>query len=405
MASDERQLDDWLDSYLRFTSETEPPTSYHTWIGISVIAATLQRKCYLPWGRMTFYPNMYVVLVGPSGKCRKGTAMGTGAKFLKDIGIKMAAEATTREALIRELKQTEGSTVDHNGLPELHASLTIYSQELTVFLGYDNKQLISDMTDWYDCRDTWTYRTKNMGTDEITNLWVNLIGATTPELVQSALPRDAVGGGLASRIIFVYEQDKKQSVPFPFLNHEDVQLRDKLRDDLELISQIRGPFKWTEDFLDVYGSWYLEQEASPPFSNDPNFQGYVQRRANHIFKLCIILSASRDSNRIIDASIFKKAKRILDDAELKMGRTFSGYGTSRLADVTTRIMTLLANRGSANYKELLSTFYADLEEGRRTLDNILDTLVAMNYCTRHDGGDGFIYKFNPGSTSGKTFNQ
>jgi len=82
----------------------------------------------------------------------------------------MAAEATTREALIRALKEAGGTSVGDMVVGDgaisqlyLHCSLTVYSQELTVFLGYNNMQLMSDLCDWYDCRESWTYRTKNMG--------------------------------------------------------------------------------------------------------------------------------------------------------------------------------------------------------------------------------------------------
>ena len=163
----------------------------------------------MQWGTISFYPNMYVVLVGPSGKCRKGTAMSQGYDFLKEMGTKMAAESTTREALIQALQQSNDTQVDPvTNKMYLHASLTIYSQELTVFLGYNNVALMSDLTDWYDCRSSWTYRTKHQGTDEIIGVYVNLIGATTPELLQTALPRDAIGGGLTARMIFVFETKK-----------------------------------------------------------------------------------------------------------------------------------------------------------------------------------------------------
>jgi len=102
---------------------------------------------------------MYVVLVGPSGRCRKGTAMNQGMWFMREMGIKMAAESITREALIRELKEAnkEMSVDVTTGELNMHASITIYSQELTVFLGYNNLALMSDLTDWYDCRNEWTY--------------------------------------------------------------------------------------------------------------------------------------------------------------------------------------------------------------------------------------------------------
>ena len=107
-----RKLNDWIDSYLEYTKNSEPPDLYKEWVAVSVVASILQRKCSLPWGDITFYPNMYIVLTGPSGKARKSTAMGPGMKLLRDMGVKLAAESITREALIRELKQSNATQVD-----------------------------------------------------------------------------------------------------------------------------------------------------------------------------------------------------------------------------------------------------------------------------------------------------
>ena len=107
-----RRNKDWITSYLRYVDNTEPPNLYKEWVAVSVIASCLQRKCYLDWGPMTFYPNMYIVLTGPSGKARKSTAMGPGMKLLREMGVKLAAESITREALIRELKTSNATQVD-----------------------------------------------------------------------------------------------------------------------------------------------------------------------------------------------------------------------------------------------------------------------------------------------------
>lgn len=378
-----RKLGDWIEAYLQFTENSEPPVLYHEWVAISVIASALRRKCYLPWGHLTFYPNMYIVLVGPSGKCKKGTAMGFGASFLSKLGIKIAANSTTRESLIQQLNAASDNTIDPvTGAMEMHASLTVYSQELTVFLGYNNNQLIMDLTDWYDCHDRWTYRTKNQGIDEIIGVWLNMIGATTPELVQSALPKDAVGGGLASRMIFVYESDKRASVPFPFLSDEAIALHDDLRDDLELMSMMAGPFKYTSDFLDLYGDWYIGQEQNPPFQTVPSLSGYVQRRPNHIFKLCIILSAATRDDRVVDARVLRRAIDLLERTELNMPRTFAGYGASPDADITARIMAFLEIRRRVTRQDLVLAFHQDLRFGVLSLDRIIDIMVEMGFCKR-----------------------
>ena len=371
-----RNLEDWLDSYIKFTDSLESPLLFHKWVGVSVIAAVLQRKCRLQMGLITQYPNLYVVLVAPSGKARKGTAMGPGYEMLEDLGIKMAAEAITREALIRELKNSNDTIIYDDGRTEFHASLTIFSQELTVFLGFHNQQLMSDLTDWFDCRSRWTYRTKNMGTDEIIGVWVNLIGATTPELIQSSMPMDAIGGGLTSRIIFVFENKKRKCVPLPFLTEEEIRLRELLLQDLEKIHLLRGDFKVSQSFIDKWVPWYSALDKNQPFQDD-RFNGYFQRRQVHLLKLSMIFSASRGDDMQLTGEDFDRALALLRETEVKMPYTFSGVGKSAIADVVNRVMTEIAVQGKCTFAHLMGRFYHDVDKG--TLQKIIASLEAMKF--------------------------
>jgi hypothetical protein len=352
----------------------------------------MKRKLVLHWGTLTVYPNLYVVLVGPSGKCRKGTAMGPGMKFLRDLGIKVAAESITREALIRELKQSNDTQVDvSTGEMFLHASLTIYSQELTVFLGYNNQALMADLTDWYDCRDAWTYRTKNMGTDEIIGVWVNLIGATTPELLQTTLPRDAIGGGLTSRIIFVFENRKGKVVECPFLTPKERVLERQLVEDLQRISIMSGEFKVTEGFIEAYVTWYRKFSEEPIPFEDYRFGGYFERRPTHLLKLSMILSVSRGDSREITAADFVRAQKILGMTEEKMSCTFSGVGKSSNAEVIQRAMSIIASSKEIDFNDLMRQFYQDVD--KFTLEKIIETLQSMGFCKVDFEGSRRIIKY------------
>jgi hypothetical protein len=303
--------------------------------------------------------------------------MGVGKDLLEETGIDVAAEAITREALIRELANSTETDFNEEGELEMHASLTIWSQELTVFLGYNNTKLIMDLTDWYDCRDRWTYRTKNMGTDDITGVWVNLIGATTPDLIRSSLPIDAVGGGLASRMIFVYEHDKEKSVAAPFLSEEQKGLKDDLLHDLDKMHMMRGKFVVTENMLERYVDWYQYQDNHEAISA-PEFQGYNQRRPNHVLKLSIVLSAARREDRKITLEIFEDALNLLKRTEKKMPRTFAGYGESRSSEVMSQIMQYIADEGQTSKSDIMSRYYADIEDERH-LGNILESLRVMGF--------------------------
>jgi len=369
-----RILNDWIASYMDWTEESEPPKTFHLWAAISTIASALQRKCWLQWGMLTFYPNMYISLVAPSGKCRKGTAMGPTRDLLDALGIKMAAEATTRESLIREMKKVNSAITDPvTGDQSYHSSLTVHSQELTVFLGYDNKQLMMDLTDWYDCRGRWTYRTKTQGEDDIIGVWVNLFGASTPELIQSTMPMDAIGGGLTSRMIFVYENQKYKTSVYP--ESSPALYADLLR-DLEQINMMSGQFKVAPDFIDLWADWYPAQEYSPPF-DDPKLAGYIERRPNHVMKLSMILSASRSSDLAITQDDLRRSIHILELAERKMPMVFRGMGACPISNVMSRVMSMIALEQRIDEPKLVATFYNDADDF--TMDRILKTLAKMEY--------------------------
>jgi hypothetical protein len=385
-----RLLDDWLSSYLQYTDRDEPPVTYRTWTAISVIAAALQRKCSLNWGRhIVLYPNMYIVLVGPSGKCRKGTAMGPGYFFLRKLGVRMAAEAITREALIRELKEANDTAINAvTGMMYNSSSLTIYSQELTVFLGYNNGQLMSDLTDWYDCRDRWKYRTKHMGTDDIEGVWVNLIGATTPDLIQSTLPRDAIGGGLTSRIIFIFEPKKGRVISEPYNETAgDGELEDQLMRDLEAINAMSGEFQIDQTFKDLWKPWYEAQEGHPPF-DDSRFAGYIERRPVHVLKLSMIMNASRGGDMELTEQDLGRAIQTLEIAERKMQHTFSGVGKNPIADTISKVIAMLAERKTLTMRDLLDTMSFDAS--RTDLNDAIAVVRERGLCDIRQDGHGNI---------------
>jgi hypothetical protein len=389
-----------LENYLIYTENSEPPRLFRTWTALSVIAGALKRKCKLPWGMLTFYPNMYVVLVAPPGKARKGTAMGPGLTFLNDLGVRLAAEATTRESLIRELKNCDDTIIHPDGRIENHASLTIYSEELTVFLGYQNRQLINDLTDWYDCRSRWVYRTKNMGEDDIIGVWVNLFGATTPDMIQMAMPIETVGGGLASRMIFVYEHKRAKICPVTFLTPEEIGIRELLMKDLEQIHILQGEFKPSAKFMDLWIDWYTAQEGHPPFHDD-KLAGYIERRPAHVLKLSMVLNASRTNSMILEDIDFIRATDILTQTEVKMPLTFGGVGKSNISDVMNKVMVEIALQKECTLSHLLGRFYRDVSKWE--MEKMIETLEVMKYITLVFKEHQMKIVFNPNSSMGDKF--
>ena len=390
----QRNVPDWIEGYLAYTEDSEPPKLFKEWCAVSVIAAALQRKCRLEWGTTVFYPNLYIVLTAPAGKARKGTAMAPARKFIDRIGIPLAAEAVTREALIRTLKESESVVSTENGII-VHSSLTVFSPELTVFLGYNNTQLMSDLTDWFDCSEKWVYRTKTAGTDDISGVFINMLGATTPDLIRSTLPLDAIGGGLTSRMIFVFEEKKGKIVPFPFVSEETRKLETKLYYDIECINMLQGQFKFTKEFLSRWGDWYTAQEGKNPFGANYNkaFDGYIERRPTQVLKLSMVMNASRTDEMVLDEPDLARAIDLLERTEKKMPRAFGGIGMSQNAQLTYAISELIAR--SPNGVTISDIMRAHTFNGTTSdISDALEILVQSKMVRIDQTNNGPLYKFN-----------
>jgi hypothetical protein len=236
-----------------------------------------------------------------------------------------------------------------------------------------------DLADWYDCRKKWTYRTKHYGTEEIQGVWVNIFGATTPKLIESALPMDAIGGGLTSRMIFVYEEKKGKTVPDPFWSEDDLQLREDLLLDLDLIRMLQGPFRVSDDFVELWTLWYTEQDRKPPPFEDERFSGYFERRPTHIMKLSMILNASRTDSMTVTAADMNSALELLRLTERKMPMTFIGFGEGKYASILPKIMNEIGRRVETTYEDLMKVFWHDATKW--DMDRMLEILESLGYCT------------------------
>ena len=376
MTSSCRSLGDWISSFLKYTENTEPPRLFRKWTAISCLASALQRKVRVDWGTaLTFFPNFYVVLVGPSAT-GKGTAMNPGLNILTEVpAVRMSAQATSLQALIRHLKDTNLTDINPiTGEQQFHSSLTIFSKEFTVFLGYHNRELMAALCDWYDCDRRWAYETISRKREEINGVWVNMIAGTTPDLIRSSLPIESIGGGLTSRIIFVYEEKADKLVTLPTETSAERDLFTCLTRDLEQISLLSGSFNWTSGFVELWDSWCRNASVNPPFV-DSKFDGYNGRRRVHLMKLSMIHAVSRRmSELVLTQDALLEAIDTLNEVEKKMNLVFKGVGKSDISDIVHRATTFLTTSPikTVTISQFMRHFENDLD--KFMLDRIVSTL-------------------------------
>jgi len=352
---------------------------FRKWTAISTVASALQRKVRIEWGTsLHFYPNMYIILVGDSA-LGKGTTMGFAYDIIKELQdkIRLSAQATSLQALIRRLKDTNLTDIDiTTGQQQYHSSLTIFSEEFTVFLGYHNRELMSSLCDWYDCKDRWSYETISRSREEIVGVWVNLLAGTTPDSLQSSLPIESIGGGLTSRIIFIYEEKKDKLVVMPTQTQEEYNLQQMLITDLEKISMMSGLYRYTENFANGWSDFCYYNESNPPFY-DKKFKGYNGRRRTHVMKLSMIVSASKRDELVLTKDDLDDAIRLIVEAEINMSSVFSGVGSSDISGLLHEGIKYI--KLSTTDEIPMYRFARHFEDSmdKFTMDRVLHTMDAM----------------------------
>ena len=354
-----RNLNDWIENYIKFTENSEPPTQYHLWSAIMAISSCLQRKCYCNWGLKGYvYPNFYAVLVGPPAG-RKGTAMKIAKSMLNRLEIEMASDSLgSIQALYKQIRDASFEYKDFNGKILTHKSLSVWAEEFIVFLSDRDPRFMDNLTDLFDCPSKWSYSSLSRNLEALDNCFLTIFGATTPSILQRKLTIDAAGGGFISRVIFVVGYGAIKKVPLPFLSPEEMELQRFLIEDLEQIKLLSGPFEMTDDFLHKYSDWYVNF-SDQDCVDSAKLLSYNGRRPLHISKLAMIVCASQSNDMIIRGHHFERALAILEYTEHNMQDAFYGLGRGEHAELMAELLQYIDEKQQVTPGELYARFYLD----------------------------------------------
>lgn len=372
-----RNCPDWIEAFCEYVSDTETPKIFAKWSAISAIAGALRKKCCFNLGRLKTYPNLYIVLVAPPGG-RKSVSLN----YAKDIliegipGIPISSESNTRESLLQDLELASTDTTLSDGSTFRYSALTVMSKEFEIFLGQkkDNSRMIVTLTDLFDCSDPmWRHRTKHSGSSSIPNVYLNLAGCTTPSSLASSFPTDAIGGGLTSRMLFIYCDKREKIVPIPEWTEKEEKYKKMLTEDINIIGGLIGNYEFTYESKQKYSDWYRHQVVAPKRCKDESFLGWYERKPLFVQKLAMICQASKDNLFCIEWPVFERAIGILEEMEEHMALAFRGVGRSDLTADIDMVYTIIAGRSQISDKELQGLVWRDVDAQK--MDQVITTLT------------------------------
>jgi len=351
-----RRIDgNWIDYYLKSCEAQESPWIYHRFVAVSLIASVLD-DCVTDMGHFVIRPNSYIILVGPAGKTKKGSAIKLGVnRILKEIDNppRMFAQKITPERLIQFLG--EGADAEEGFIKEKATAFAV-SEELSIFMGsaHSRSQIIELLTDLFDFHDYWRYEAK-MSTDERDELHnagaLNLLAASTPDWLRQSIPYSALGGGFMCRTLFVYSDQPRGpfALPYKYMPDNMDEIIDNLIHDLSQISQLSGSFELTPKAEEWYEQWYNNVYE---LTYGGGVDDFFSRWHVYAIKLAMILSAAQSDEMVITKEHIKEGIEYLEMVKGRMGTVIDNMITVESEMPTSKILQVIKRRSPISHKEL-----------------------------------------------------
>ena len=99
-----RKCKNWFEAYIEFTEDFESPPMFNKWIALLTLSVAAGRKVWLEEANNCVWPNLYVVLVGPSG-IGKGQAMREALPFIELTGVPRSPDQVTIQQVIVDMSE------------------------------------------------------------------------------------------------------------------------------------------------------------------------------------------------------------------------------------------------------------------------------------------------------------
>lgn len=394
-----------LNEYLTLMEESEAPRAYLVWSLIAAAAGLLGKNAAFHRGtNHVVTPNLFIVLLGPAA-LKKSTAVNLIVKQLKETTLNFGPTDTggQRQGLMSALTglhrvnrhaYRNGSESPLSPLmlnPRSSADIFLAAPELGRLFGTGSQDMANFMADLWDGQDI-DYQTK-AGETKVIGPLATLLGATTPSNLANMLPENAIGHGILSRIVFVFEDKIHKSVPLPPVPTEEWwEERAQFLSRLYWIDENRMQFSISKEaeslYEDVLYHYY-------PQLDDPRLESYRGRRPTILLKVAMAVTALRNDSTITIDDL-RLAHELLHSAEPNMHRALEYFGRNRIFQGRMLIIQFLRAAGrtaSASMDELLAAAASELN--RREAQEALDSMLAS----------GELYKFGDSIILGELKNE
>ena len=317
---------------------TEVPLSYQVVTCLSAIGCLLKRQVWCDQVEWCVYPNLSVLLVGPSG-IGKDVAINKAKSIVDEYDPALAIGGKTMESIQEQLLNV--------GDP---ACAFVAAQELTAFLGSKDyqKSMAQELTDLLSTGESVNISLKSApGVKRlIKHPTVTVQAGSTEEWLHRAMPDGSLEGGLFPRFIIVCEEYGNKNIPLLkySISVEDRKTAEKGGHDFKagvatILDRYVKPSEIVplSDAIEYYERWYINRFKYFSATVRP----YANRSRDQVLRLAMLMGISRGHN-------------YMEEADMKFATAMMGYVARSIdkaasppsleAQIAKTILTLLPSK-------------------------------------------------------------
>ncbi len=384
----------FLTDFVSLGRGTESPTLFMIWSGLWLLSATLNRNAGLDWYPKVLWPNLYVVLVSPAGLCRKSTGLDFGQDLLEKSSeyrrdnldaykneYRFITSRSSPSGVYMMLRPDSKVFIDGANLMSARrtSKVTLVLQEMATFLSKQQYMtgLVNDITNLFDCRDHDSDITRERGFEPLENIYITLIGAITPTGLEESIPREALSGGLLSRMVLVYQElpTKIYSRPLHLTGFPTVEsLAPKLA---WIADHARGTYKFTPEAEAAYEAWYVDWKTRI-IAGELTLREDEHRFDTLLRKVAMLLRvAEYRPGTEITLQNFTEAKAIMDYTQSMASRLMVTLGNTDFVSKLTKIKDYLVKKGTCTRRQLLNRYASAIPSAEIT--TYVNQLIDQGY--------------------------
>lgn len=388
----------WLESFVKYarSKNTEPPSEWQFWSGVSALSASLKRNVHFWYRGIQFFPNQYIVLVGPPG-VGKGSAINPAAEVATTANsVNYLRDSVTAEKVIERLA---------NGFLKVNAASmmlpvkpehcgTAIALELPVFLSSTNDRKFSTLCALWD-QNSFEYDTKNKGTSLIKDMSFGMVGGCTPAFIQHISNNNvtAVTGGFTARTIFVYSSEREDLMDdafgAPTKAHSTI--HDALVDDLKHMVTLSGELRMDIGAQKLWSKTYREHNKQEDLDSDAS-ANFKSRISSHIIKTAISISISESDSLTITEDQLRRSIALIERVRDRIDIVFRCVGESPLVNIQEKVLEYIQKQGVVSRSAILKRLYRHMTDDQLT--QIIFVLRNSGIVDEISEGNTFKYKSN-----------